>query len=134
MKQEEGALAVTQIKAQQANTQADAEAYRVIAAAKAQAQRIKIEAEAQAQATRMQAEAEAEAIQTKAKADALVVDQFAREMEFRRLEVARIKAYGSKTVFVPTDSAGSQMGSALALGMAASMGAAESQNGSAVRR
>ncbi|TEB36097.1 hypothetical protein FA13DRAFT_1658933 [Coprinellus micaceus] len=134
VKQEEGALAVTQIKAQQANTQADAEAYRVIAAAKAQAQRIKIEAEAQAQATRMQAEAEAEAIQTKAKADALVVDQFAREMEFRRLEVARIKAYGSKTVFVPTDSAGSQMGSALALGMAASMGAAESQNGSAVRR
>lgn len=123
MKQEEGALAVTQIKAQAANTQADAEAYRVIAAAKAQAERIKIEAEAQAEATRMQAEAEAEAIQIKAKADALVVDTFAREMELRRQEVARIKAYGSKTVFVPTDSAGAQMGNALALGMAATLGA-----------
>ncbi|KAJ2917588.1 hypothetical protein MD484_g2772, partial [Candolleomyces efflorescens] len=123
VKQEEGALAVTQIKAQAANTQADAEAYRIIAAAKAQAERIKIEAEAQAEATRMQAEAEAEAVQIKAKADALVVDTFAREMELRRQEVARIRAYGAKTVFVPTDSAGAQMGSALALGMAATLGA-----------
>lgn len=130
VKQEEGALAVTQIKAQAANTQADAEAYRVIAAAKAQAQRIKIEAEAQAEATKMQAEAEAQAIQIKAKADTLVVDAFAREMEFRRLEVSRVKAYGSKTVFVPTDGAGAQMGGALALGLAASMGA---ENGRAHR-
>ncbi|KAF6764910.1 hypothetical protein DFP72DRAFT_799328 [Ephemerocybe angulata] len=130
VKQEEGALAVTQIKAQAANTQADAEAYRVIAAAKAQAQRIKIEAEAQAEATRMQAEAEAEAVRIKAKADELVVDGFAREMELRRLEVARVRAYGSKTVFVPTESTGAQMGNALALGMAATMGA---ENGRAVK-
>ncbi|KJA27473.1 hypothetical protein HYPSUDRAFT_1098694 [Hypholoma sublateritium FD-334 SS-4] len=123
VKQEEGALSVTRIKAQSANTQADAEAYRVIAAAKAQAQKVRIEAEAQAEATRLAAEAEAAAVRLKAKADAEVIDQFAREMEMRRVEVSRIKAFGSKTVFVPSDSAGSQMGNAMALGMAASMGA-----------
>lgn len=71
----------------------------------------------------MAAEADAAAIRTKAQADAAVVDQFAREMELRRIEVARVQAFGSKTVFVPSDSAGAQMGSAMALGMAASLGA-----------
>jgi regulator of protease activity HflC (stomatin/prohibitin superfamily) len=127
VKQEEGALSVTRIKAQAANTQADAEAYRVIASAKAQAQRLKIEAEAQAEATRMAAEAEAAAVRIKAQADAQVVDQFAREMEFRRMEVARIRAFGSKTVFVPSDNAGAQMGNAMAMGMAASLGAQASK-------
>ncbi|KIM48886.1 hypothetical protein M413DRAFT_438059 [Hebeloma cylindrosporum] len=122
VKQEEGALSVTRIKAQSANTQADADAYRVIAAAKAQAQKLRIEAEAQAEATRLAAEAEAGAIRIKAKADAEVIDHFAREMELRRIEVSKIQAYGSKTVFVPSESAGSQMGNAMALGMAASMG------------
>lgn len=84
---------------------------------------MRIEAEAQAEATRLAAEAEAAAVRLKAKADAEVIDQFAREMEMRRVEVSRIKAFGSKTVFVPSDSAGSQMGNAMALGMAASMGA-----------
>jgi len=123
VKQEEGALSVTRIKAQSANTQADADAYRVIAAAKAQAQKLRIEAEAQAEATRLAAEAEAGAIRIKAKADAEVIDHFAREMELRRIEVSKIQAYGSKAVFVPSESAGSQMGNAMALGMAASMGA-----------
>ncbi|KAF5387063.1 hypothetical protein D9615_001790 [Tricholomella constricta] len=123
VKQEEGALAVSRIKAQSANTQADAEAYKIVAAAKAQAQRTKIEAEAQAEATRLAAEAEAEAIRIKAVADAQVVDQFAREMELRRMEVSRVKAYGSKTVFVPTEGPGAQMGNAMAIGMAAGMGA-----------
>ncbi|KAF8803524.1 hypothetical protein BYT27DRAFT_7195359 [Phlegmacium glaucopus] len=127
VKQEEGALSVTRIKAQAANTQADAEAYRVIAGAKAQAQKLKIEAEAQAEATRMAAEAEAAAVSIKAKADAQVIDQFAREMEFRRLEVARIRAFGSKTVFVPSDGTGTQMGNAMAMGMAASLGAQASK-------
>jgi len=122
VKQEEGALSVTRIKAQAANTQADADAYRVIAAAKAQAQKLRIEAEAQAEATRLAAEAEASAVRIKAQADAEVIDQFAREMELRRIEVSKIQAYGSKAVFVPSESAGSQMGNALALGMAASMG------------
>jgi regulator of protease activity HflC (stomatin/prohibitin superfamily) len=123
VKQEEGALSVTRIKAKAANTQADADAYRVIAAAKAQAQKLRIEAEAQAEATRLAAEADAGAIRLKAQADAEVVDQFAREMELRRIEVARVQAFGSKTVFVPSESAGAQMGNAMALGMAASMGA-----------
>ncbi|KAJ3726293.1 hypothetical protein EV361DRAFT_927115 [Lentinula raphanica] len=123
VKQEEGALSVARIKAQARNTQADAEAYSVVAAAKAQAQRTRIEAEAQAEATRMAAEAEAEAIRIKAAADAQVSDQFAREMELRRMEVAKVQAYGEKTVFVPSDGAGAQMGSAMALGMAAGMGA-----------
>lgn len=123
MKQEEGALSVARIKAQARNTQADSEAYSVVAAAKAQAQRTRIEAEAQAEATRLAAQADAEAIRIKAAADAQVSDEFAREMELRRMEVTKVRAYGAKTVFVPSDGPGSQMGSAMAMGMAAGMGA-----------
>lgn len=127
VKQEEGALSVARIKAQSLNTQADADAYKVIAAAKAQAQRVRIEAEAAAEATRMAAEADAAAIRTKAKADTEVVDEFARQMEFRRMEVSRVKAFGSKTIFVPSEGLGSQLGNAMAVGMAANMGAANSK-------
>jgi len=123
VKQEEGALAVARIKAQSQNAIADADAYSVVAAAKAQAEKLKIEAAAQAEATRMAAEADAEAIRIKADADGKVVDQFAREMELRRMEVTRVRAYGSKTVFVPTEGPGGQMGQAMAIGMAAGMGA-----------
>ncbi|KIP05908.1 hypothetical protein PHLGIDRAFT_128574 [Phlebiopsis gigantea 11061_1 CR5-6] len=123
IKQEEGALAVARVKAESRNTQADAEAYSVVAAAKAQAQRLQIEAEAQAKATRLAAEAEAEAVRVKAEADTKVLDQFAREMELRRIDVARVKAFGARTVFVPTDGMGAQMGGAMATGMAAAMGA-----------
>ncbi|KAF7359523.1 Band 7 domain-containing protein [Mycena sanguinolenta] len=122
IKQEEGALSVARIKAKSQNAIADAEAYSVVTAAKAQAERTKIEAEAAAQATRLAAEAEAEAIRIKAEADTKVLDQFAREMEMRRLEVLRIQAYGAKTVFVPTEGQGAQMGNAMAMGMAAGMG------------
>jgi regulator of protease activity HflC (stomatin/prohibitin superfamily) len=123
VKQEEGALSVARIRAQAQNTQSDAEAYSVVAAAKAQAQRLKIEAAAQAEATRLAAEAEAGAIRIKAEADAQVVDQFAREMELRRVEVSRVRAFGNKTVFVPTEGPGAQLGNAMATGMAAGMGA-----------
>ncbi|KAF8553419.1 hypothetical protein OG21DRAFT_1497744 [Imleria badia] len=122
VKQEEGALAVARIKVQARNTQADSEAYSVIAAAKAQAERTKIEALAQAEAIRLTAEAEAEAIRIKAAADGAVVDQFAREMGMRRVEVSRIQAFGDRTVFVPSDGPGNQMGTAMAMGMAAAMG------------
>ncbi|KAJ7752097.1 hypothetical protein B0H16DRAFT_1547425 [Mycena metata] len=122
-KQEEGLLAVAKIKAKSMNAVADAEAYTVVTQARAQAERTKIEAEAHAQATRMAAEADAEAIRIKAEADTKVVDQFAREMEARRMEVTRVKAFGSKTVFVPTEGGGAQMGQAMQLGMAAGMGA-----------
>ncbi|KAF5330719.1 hypothetical protein D9619_005905 [Psilocybe cf. subviscida] len=122
VKKEEGSLAVTRIKAQAANTEADADAYRIIAAAKAQAQRVRIEAEAQAEATRLAAEADAGAIRAKALADGEVLDDYAREMGMRRMEVARVGAFGSKTVFVPTEAAGAQMGNAMALGLAAGMG------------
>ncbi len=109
---------------QAANTEADSEAYRIIAAAKAQAERTRIEAEAQAEATRLTAQAEADAILTKARADGQVLDVFAREMEMRRMEVAKVRAYGSKTIFVPMDSGvGAQMGNALAVGVASGMGA-----------
>lgn len=70
----------------------------------------------------MAAEADAEAIRIKAEADAKVVDQFAREMELRRMEVTRVKAYGHKTVFAPAET-GAQMGNAMAMGMAAGLGA-----------
>ncbi|KAH9836293.1 uncharacterized protein C8Q71DRAFT_761713 [Rhodofomes roseus] len=123
IKQEEGTLAVARVKAQSQNTLADSQAYSVVAAAKAEAQKVQIEAEAQAQATRFAAEAEAAAIRIRATADAEVRDQFAREMQMRRVEVSRVQAFGSKTVFVPTDGIGAQMGSALATGLAAGMGA-----------
>lgn len=70
----------------------------------------------------MAAKAEAEAILTKARADAQVVDQFAREMEMRRIEIFKVRAYGDKTIFVPSDGPGAQMGNALAIGMAAGLG------------
>ncbi|KAG6833182.1 hypothetical protein H0H87_010244 [Tephrocybe sp. NHM501043] len=123
VKQEEGALAVSRIKAQSANAQADAEAYKIVTAAKAQAQRLKIEAEAQAEATRLAAQAEAEAIRIKAQADGQVQDQFAREMQLRRTEIRRVQAYGTKTVFAPVEGPGSQLVNAMAVGMAAGMGA-----------
>lgn len=44
-------------------------------------------------------------------------------MELRRMDVARVKAFGSKTVFVPSEGPGAQMGNAMAIGMAATMGA-----------
>jgi len=113
---------VARIKAQTANTQADSEAYRVIAAAQAEAEKTRIGAGAQAEATRLAAKAEADAILTKAHADAQVLDQFAREMEMRRIEVSKVRAYGDKTIFVPSDGPGAQMGSALAIGMAACLG------------
>ncbi|KAG6849588.1 hypothetical protein H0H93_007173 [Arthromyces matolae] len=123
VKQEEGALSVARIKAQSANAQADSEAYKIVAAAKAQAERVKIEAKAQAEATRLAADAEAEAVRIKARADAEVHDQFARDMQFRRMDIRKVQAYGSKTVFVPSEGAGAQMGNAMAVGMAAGMGA-----------
>ncbi|KZT69996.1 hypothetical protein DAEQUDRAFT_235048 [Daedalea quercina L-15889] len=122
IKQEEGALAVSRIKAQAQNTTSDSQAYSVVAAAKAKAQKVQIEAEAQAQATRLAAEAEAAAIRIRAIADAEVLDQFAREMEMRRVEVSRVQAFGSNTVFVPTEGIGAQMGGALATGLATGMG------------
>lgn len=122
VKQEEGALAVARIKAQTRNTQADSEAYSVIAAAKAKAERTKIEAQAEAEAIRLTAEAEAEASRTKANADAGITDQFAREMGLRRVEISRVQAYGDKTVFAPAEGPAGQMNSALAMGMAARMG------------
>lgn len=84
---------------------------------------MKIEAEAQAEATRLAAEADAEAIRVRANADSSVLDQFAREMELRRVDVSRVRAFGSRTVFVPTEGIGAQVGNAMAVGMAAGMGA-----------
>lgn len=43
-------------------------------------------------------------------------------MGMRRVEVARVQAFGNRTVFVPSDGPGSQMGGAMAMGMAAAMG------------
>ena len=50
-----------------------------------------------------------------------MLDQFAREMELLRMEVARDKAFGAKAVFVPTDGLGAQMGDTMAQGMAAGL-------------
>ncbi|TDL27669.1 band 7 domain-containing protein [Rickenella mellea] len=122
IKQEEGILAVAQIKAKTRNTQADADAYNVVAAARAQAQSTQIAAEAQAEAVRLAARAEADAIRLKSGANADVSDQFAREMEMRRLEIQRIAQFGSKTIFVPTEGVGAHLGNAMAMGMALTMG------------
>jgi len=101
VKQEEGSLSVARIKAQSRNTQADADAYNVVAAAKAAAESTRIAAEAQAEATRLAAKAEADAIRQRALADLEVTDAFAREMEMRRVEVSRVKAFGQKVSIAP---------------------------------
>lgn len=119
---EEGTLAVARIKAQVENAKADADAYKIVAAAKAQAQRLRIEAEAQAEATRLNADADAGATRVRADADAAIADLFAREMQLRRMEVAKVQAYGSKTVFAPLEGGGSQLGNAMAVGLAAGLG------------
>ncbi|KAG8944070.1 hypothetical protein FRC04_002210 [Tulasnella sp. 424] len=105
VKKEEGSLKV-------AETQADAEAYAIIA-----------KANAMAEATRIAARADADAIGFKATADQAVQDDFAREMRLRRNEVERIAAYGNKTVFVPVGgAAGSGAADAVTLGFAAGIG------------
>lgn len=83
-------------------TEADADAYQVVASAQAAAKSVQIAAEAQAEATRMAARAEADAIRIRGDADAAILDTFAREMQMRRIDVQRIAAYGDRTVFVPT--------------------------------
>jgi hypothetical protein len=88
-------------------TQADAEAYTVVANAKARAQALQIAAEAEAEATRMAARAEADAIRLRTEADVSVQDTFAREMQYRRMDVSKVSAYGSKTIFVPMAAAAS---------------------------
>ncbi|KAF8489094.1 hypothetical protein F5888DRAFT_1748721 [Russula emetica] len=121
VKQEEGVLAVARIKAQSRNTESDAEAYSIIAAAKAAAQRTRIEAEARAHATRLAAEAEAEAVRIKANADGDVRNTFAQEMAGKRLEVTRVAAFGNKAIFVPTEAMG--VAAPAFSGMAAGIGA-----------
>lgn len=107
-------------------TQADADAYQVVAAARAAAQSTQIAAEAQAEATRMAAKAEADAIRTRAEADAQVLDEFARNVAMQRLDVQRVGAYGNRTVFAPIGPA-EQMGNALAVGFASNVGATKSR-------
>ncbi|KDQ21011.1 hypothetical protein BOTBODRAFT_27024 [Botryobasidium botryosum FD-172 SS1] len=123
VKKEEGALQVAQVTAQARKTQADADAYQVIAAARARAEALQIESTAQAEATRVSAQAEADAILLRTKADAEVRDAFAREMQLRRIEVERVGAFGNKTVFVPTENgAAGGLGSTMAMGLAAGLG------------
>jgi len=81
-------------------TQADSDAYNVVAAAKAAAESTRIAAEAQAEATILAAKAEADAIRQRALADLEVKDNFAREMEMRRVEVSRVRAFGQKVMSI----------------------------------
>ncbi len=127
VKKEQGTLDVAQVQASSRKTQADAEAYAIVANAKAVAQALQIDAEARAEATRMAAKADADAIQLKATADQGVTDDFARQMEMRRVEVQRVAAYGNKAIFVPMsgsegNSGGSGISGALASGLAQGMG------------
>ncbi|KLO19713.1 band 7 domain-containing protein [Schizopora paradoxa] len=126
VKQEEGALSVAKIKAQALNTQADANAYQVVAAARAAAESTQIAAQAQAEATRLAAAAEADAIRTRAQADTEVLDEFARQIALQRIDVQRVSAFGSRTVFAPIGPA-EQMGNALAVGFASNVGASRSK-------
>ena len=108
-------------------TTADAEAYKVVAAARAAAESTRIDAEARAEATLILAKARAEAIRLQAEADAAVTDQFAREMMLRRNEVDRVGAFGNKTVFVSGEGLASQAGSAMTIGLAEAKGAQAAQ-------
>ncbi|KAG9045746.1 hypothetical protein FS837_005703 [Tulasnella sp. UAMH 9824] len=122
VKKEQGSLQVAQVQASARKTQADAEAYAIVANAKAVAEALQIDAQARAEATRLAAKAEADAIRLKAAADQDVQDPFAREMEFRRNEVEKIAAYGNKTVFVPAGGVGGGASDAMAMGFAAGVG------------
>ncbi|KAG8738674.1 hypothetical protein FRC12_016660 [Ceratobasidium sp. 428] len=126
VKQEQGALLVAQVKAQARKTEAEALAYATITAAKAEAEALTIAAEARAAATKLQAQAEAEAVSARATADSKVDDSFAQEMEVRRVDVERVRAFGSRAVFVPCEtggvSGGGPVGSALMTGMAMRLG------------
>ena len=55
-----------------------------------------------------------------------MLDQFAREMELRRMEVARVQAFGSKTIFVPTEGLGGQLGDTMAKSLALGLGVGSS--------
>ncbi len=76
--------------------------------------------------TRLAASAEADAIRTRAQADADVLDDFARQIALQRLDVQRVSAFGNRTVFAPIGPA-EQMGNALAVGFASSVGASRSK-------
>ena len=104
-------------------TEADADAYQVVAGAQAAAKSVQIAAEAQAEATRLAARADADAIRIRAAADAEILDVFAREMSMRRIDVKKVAAYGNKTVFVPTETFGANTAAAMSSTMAAGMGA-----------
>jgi regulator of protease activity HflC (stomatin/prohibitin superfamily) len=128
VKKEQGKLEVARVQAQTRRTEADANAYSVVAAARADAEATEIAAQAQANATRLGAEAEADAIRSRATADSGVDDAFAREMSARRVEVNRVQAFGNRTVFVPTDaSTGGGISSALAMGMGMAQGISQSK-------
>lgn len=58
----------------------------------------------------------------RAAAEAQVADDYAKEMGRRRVEVARVAAFGERAVFVPMESMTQGFGGAVAAGMAASMG------------
>ncbi|PVF96093.1 hypothetical protein CPB86DRAFT_527708 [Serendipita vermifera] len=123
VKKEQGKLEVARVQAQTRKTEADANAYAVVAAAKADAEALKIAAEAQAEATRIAAAAESDAIRARGEADRGIVDGFAREMSAKRIEVKRVEAFGNRTVFVPTETSGNGgIGSAMALGLGMSQG------------
>lgn len=122
IKKEQGTLQVAQVQASARKTQADADAYAIVADAKARAEALQIEATARAEATRLAARADADAIRLKASADQDVTDGFAREMQARRVEVQRVAAYGNKTVFVPMEGAGGNIHTALTMGLAGSLG------------
>ncbi|KAF8322683.1 band 7 domain-containing protein [Clavulina sp. PMI_390] len=131
VKQEEGALSVARVKAQQTQTEADARAYAVVAKAKADAEALRIRAQAEAEATRIAANAEADAIGVKAQAGEQVHDDFAREMELRRIEVQRVGAYGNRTVFVGEGTGAGGVGSGVVQGYASYKGMEQAQADSA---
>lgn len=54
-----------------------------------------------------------------------MADAFAREMEVRRVDVERVRAFGSRAVFVPTETGGvtgNTVNNALMTGMALRLG------------
>lgn len=83
---------------------------------------MKIQTEAQAEATRLIAKADADAIRLRAEADAQVQDRFAQEMGLRRVDIERVKGYGNKTIFVPTNEGG-RVSDAMFFGLGTSIGA-----------
>jgi len=124
-RKQEGEAKVLELQNAMRIATAETDAQNKVQVAKAWAEAHMIEAEAMAKATKLKAEAAAEAVRIQASIDAQISDDFARLLAANRVEVERTKAYGSNTVFAPTEA----LANAGMFGMSVARNSATALNG-----